>query len=88
MVVAVSSDEDARKYRRFLRDHKVSVDTYRDPARAISRSYGTYMYPETYIIQDGQIIRKVVGPIDWTTVEIDSFVRARLAGAAHLPPPA
>src|SRR5262249_48015058 len=37
------------------------------------------MYPETYLIQDGRIVRKVVGPIDWTGSDITSFVRARLA---------
>jgi len=79
VVVAVGGDEDARKYRRFLRDHRVAVETYRDPARRISNSFGTYMFPETYIIQDGRIIRKVVGGIDWVSDDIASFVRTRSA---------
>lgn len=79
VVVAVGGDEDARKYRRFLRDHRVVLETYRDPARRISGSFGTYMFPETYIIQDGRIIRKVVGGIDWMSDGITAFVRARLA---------
>ncbi|HLJ50090.1 MAG TPA: TlpA disulfide reductase family protein [Bryobacteraceae bacterium] len=76
VVVAVGGDEDAQKYRRFLRDHRIALETYRDPDRRISKSFGTYTFPETYIIQDGRIIRKVVGAIDWTSTDITAFVRA------------
>ena len=79
VVVAVSGDEDARKYGRFLRDHRIVLDTYRDPARRISKSFGTLMFPETYIIKDGRIIRQVVGGIDWMNDDISSFVHRRLA---------
>jgi cytochrome c biogenesis protein CcmG/thiol:disulfide interchange protein DsbE len=79
VVVAVGGDEDAGKYRRFLRDHRVVLETYRDPARRISKSFGTYLFPETYIIQDGRIIRKVVGGIDWMSDDITLFVRTRVA---------
>jgi len=85
VVVAVSSDEDAGKYRRFLRDHKVALETYRDPDRGISRSFGTSMFPETYIIQNGRIIRKVVGAIDWMSEDITSFIRARVAAVPRRP---
>lgn len=78
VVLAVSGDEDAGKYRRFLRDHKIALETYRDPTRQISKSFGTIMFPETYIIQDGRIVRKVVGGIDWMTDDMSSFVRRLL----------
>jgi peroxiredoxin len=79
VVVAVSGDEDAEKYRRFLTDHHVNVNTYRDPSRKIGGSFGTYAYPETYVIQNGLVVRKVVGGIDWMGDETASFVRGRLA---------
>jgi peroxiredoxin len=79
VVVAVSGDEDLEKYSRFLRDHRIVLDTYRDPTRGISKSFGTLMFPETYVIQDGRIIRKVVGGIDWMSDDISSFVHKRLA---------
>src|SRR5215471_15975782 len=53
VVVAVSGDEDAEKYRRFLRDRRIALETYRDPDRRISKSFGTDMFPEMYIIQNG-----------------------------------
>jgi peroxiredoxin len=79
IVLAVSGDEDSQKYGRFLRDHQIVLDTYRDPARSISKSFGTFMFPETYIIQRGRIIRKVVGGIDWMNDDISSFIGKRLA---------
>lgn len=79
VVVAISGDEDAGKYRRFLADHHVVLNTYRDSSRKIGESFGTYMYPETYVIQDGVVVRKVVGAIDWMGDETGSFVRGRLA---------
>ena len=78
--VAVSGDEDAQKYSRFLTDHHVALQTYRDPSRQISRSFGTYEFPETYIIQHGQVVRKIVGAIDWMSDDTSSFVRKQLAG--------
>ena len=79
VVVAVSGDEDPEKYRRFLSDHHVVLETYRDPSRGISKSFGTYMFPETYILQHGRIVRKVVGGIDWRNDDMASFVRTQLA---------
>ncbi|HWB98503.1 MAG TPA: TlpA disulfide reductase family protein [Bryobacteraceae bacterium] len=79
VVVAISGDEDPRKYNRFLHDHKIVLDTYRDPARRISKRFGTFMFPETYIISNGRIVRKVVGSIDWMNDDISSFVYKRLA---------
>jgi peroxiredoxin len=81
IVVGISGDNDARKYRRFLHDHRIALETYRDGDRIISKNFGTHMFPETYIIQDGRIIRKVVGAIDRMSDDITSFVRARLAQA-------
>jgi peroxiredoxin len=45
VVVAVSGDEDPEKYSRFLRDHRIVLDTYRDPTRGISKSFGTLDVP-------------------------------------------
>jgi len=79
VVVAIGGDEDARQYRRFLLEHRIALETYRDPGRSISKKFGSYMFPETYIIQDGRIIRKVVGAIDWMSDDMAAFVRTRSA---------
>ena len=55
------------------------LETYRDLERRISKSYGAYTFPETFIIQDGRIVRNVVGAIDWMSADITAFVRSRAA---------
>jgi cytochrome c biogenesis protein CcmG, thiol:disulfide interchange protein DsbE len=79
VVVAVGADQDAQKYRRFLSDHRVALETYRDPSRRISKSFGTYAFPETYIIQRGRIVRKVVGGTDWMSGDMTSFIGKQLS---------
>lgn len=79
VVVAVSGDEDAQKYNRFLTDHNVILETYRDPSRKISKSFGTFEFPETYVIQHGQIVRKIVGGVNWMSDDTASFILNQLA---------
>jgi cytochrome c biogenesis protein CcmG, thiol:disulfide interchange protein DsbE len=74
-VVAVSIDEDAGAYHRFLKDHGVNFLTVRDPNQKISALYGTFGWPETYIIdRKGVLRRKLVGPVDWNTPEVVQFL--------------
>ena len=68
-VIAVSVDVDERAYRDFVRDYRMSdVLTIRDPqGKKSSDLYGTWKYPETYIIdENGVLRRKFIGPQDWT----------------------
>lgn len=71
VVLGVAADEDPDAYAKFLMEEAVSFPTYRDPATKnnsspIALSYGTSMYPETYIIdRHGKIARKVVGFQQW-----------------------
>jgi hypothetical protein len=49
----------------------------RDTRRDVAPRYGTYIFPETYVIDPAGIIRrKFIGPIDWLKPEIlESLVR-------------
>ena len=49
-VLAISMDMDQNAYYNFIRDHKVDLLTVRDPAQKSSALYGTYKFPETYLI--------------------------------------
>jgi peroxiredoxin len=74
-VLAVSVDVDEDAYRRFLKDHKVDLLTVRDPSHKSSDLYGTFKYPETYIIdRDGVLRRKFIGAVDWNTPEIVEYL--------------
>jgi cytochrome c biogenesis protein CcmG/thiol:disulfide interchange protein DsbE len=83
VVLAVSVDEDADAYHKFLKDHRVDLLTVRDPGQQdakgvfadVASHYGTYKYPETYVIdRDGVIQRKFIGPIDWSQAEIVEYL--------------
>jgi len=84
VVMAVSGDEDAAKYRKFLRQHKVHLQTARDPKLQVSKSYGSEKFPETFLVQDGVIVKKVIGGRDWMDREMRSFVSQRLTLARRM----
>ena len=74
-VLAVSIDVDQKAYEKFLRDHGVDLLTVRDPDQKSSSMYGTFKWPETYIIdRKGLVRRKFIGPVDWTHPEIQSYI--------------
>jgi thiol-disulfide isomerase/thioredoxin len=77
-VIAVSTDEDQAAYRKFLKEHQVDLKTVRDGSQRVSSLYGTFRYPETYVIdRKGILRRKFIGPQTWTSPEIMDYL-ARL----------
>jgi cytochrome c biogenesis protein CcmG/thiol:disulfide interchange protein DsbE len=78
-ILAISEDEDADAYEKFIQDNHVEFPTYRDPTKKIKESYGTVMIPEAYLIdRDGKIARKIVGAQDWQSPEIMASVNVLL----------
>jgi peroxiredoxin len=82
VVLGVSVDEDEKALQNFVRENGISFPIGRDPNRAISNGYGTFQYPETYIMdRHGVLAEKVIGFTDWNDTRIQNFV-LDLAGAA------
>jgi len=74
-VVGISIDVDGDAYHKFLKDYKVDFLTVRDPDQKTSNLYGTFKWPETYIIDRGGIVRrKFIGPVEWSQPEIVDFL--------------
>jgi peroxiredoxin len=74
-VLAVSVDVDENAYRQFVKDHNVNLLTVRDPSGKSNQLYGTFKFPETYIIdRNGVMRRKLIGAVDWTDPEIANFL--------------
>lgn len=74
-VVAISTDEDQTAYKRFLSEHHVSLHTVWDGKQSVNPLYGTYRYPETYVIdRNGMLRRKFIGPQTWTSPEIMEYL--------------
>ena len=78
VVVAVSIDKNSQKYKSFLEHVHVSFDTVRDPSADVSAQYGTFQYPETYIIKDGRIMRKFAEAENWMSDDITHYVQSLL----------
>jgi peroxiredoxin len=76
-VVAVSIDEDAEAYKRFLAHHRVDLIAVRDPSQRAAQLFHSKMWPETYVIdRHGVIRRKFIGAQDWNSPEIRSYLKS------------
>ncbi len=74
-VLAISVDESAGAYQKFLQDHNVNLLTARDGSQKSNNLYGTFKFPETYIIdRNGMMRRKFIGPVDWNGPEIIDYL--------------
>jgi peroxiredoxin len=67
-VLAVSVDEGgAGSVISFLKKNAVSLPVLLDPGASVAHSYGTFKFPETYILDRSGIVRyKVIGQADWS----------------------
>lgn len=76
LVVGISTDEDSGAYAAFLKQHNVDLLTVDDPEQKSNALYGTFRYPETYIIDKSGIVRrKLIGPQNFTSPEIVDYLK-------------
>jgi cytochrome c biogenesis protein CcmG/thiol:disulfide interchange protein DsbE len=70
-VVLIASDESFTEYQSYLERHPVHVLTVLDDKQTSNALYGSFRFPETYIIdKQGIVRRKLIGPQDFTSPEI------------------
>ena len=75
-VLGVSVDQDTEALKKFVADYQLSFPIARDPDQAVASRYGTFKFPESYIIaRDGRIADKLVGAVNWQDPRIVAFVR-------------
>jgi peroxiredoxin len=74
-ILAVSIDSlGAKAVAPFMEKHNLTFEALVDPAGTIQTAYGVYGIPQSFIIdKQGNIIKKIIGPIDWATPEIFRF---------------
>ena len=77
VVLAVSFDTDADAYRQYVADnHLGNMVIALDLSQKSNLAFGTTRPPETYIIDpQGRIRRKFIGAQDWTSPEIENYLR-------------
>ena len=81
-VMGVSVDQDVTALQTFVAQQHLSFPILRDPDQAVANHYGTFKFPETYIIdQDGKVAEKLIGAVDWQDPRLLAFVQ-ELAGRA------
>ena len=79
VVLGVSVDQNERAYQQFLKRAGVTFRTSRDPQADLSSRYGTYKYPETYVIdRNGKVVQKHIGPRDWMDQRLLAEIKALL----------
>jgi peroxiredoxin len=79
VVLGVSVDRNEAAYKRFLQQAGIQFETARDPEANISAGYGTFKYPETYVIsRDGKVLQKLIGPQNWMDPELLKSIEALL----------
>ena len=78
-VLAVSIDRNDKRYREFLAKNRPRFLTTRDPESNIPASYGTFLVPETYIInQQGKVVFKVANAQNWADPAFLNFFQSLL----------
>jgi cytochrome c biogenesis protein CcmG, thiol:disulfide interchange protein DsbE len=75
IVLGVSVDENPKTLQDFIQKYHISYPVGRDPEQSLAARYGTFLFPETYILdRRGLVAEKVVGAIDWDDPRIQNFV--------------
>ena len=66
VVLGVSMDRNEKQYKDFLARYRISFETSRDPEGDISASYGTFQFPDSYIIDpSGKVVEKIINAQNW-----------------------
>lgn len=79
VVLGVSVDRNMAAYERFRKQAKIGFLTARDPEARISAAYGTFKYPETYVIDSrGRVRQKHIGPRNWMEPELIQSIESLL----------
>ena len=77
VVLGVSVDRDEKAYRKFLDKYQPAFMTVREDK--VHADYGTFMYPETYIIDaNGKVVEKFPEEVDWSSPRITKLINSLL----------
>jgi peroxiredoxin len=77
VVLGVSVDKDQKAYDSFIRRFRPAFLTAREGK--LHEDYGTYMYPETYIIDaKGKVVKKIAEAADWSDPQVISYINSLL----------
>lgn len=77
VVLGVSVDQDPNAYQKFVERFRPAFLVARD--RKIHEDFGTFIYPETYIIDSsGRVLKKYAEAVNWMNPETTSYINSLL----------
>jgi thiol-disulfide isomerase/thioredoxin len=76
VVLALSVDKSEPAYRNFLAKFRPAFLTALNSE--VHEDYGTFIYPESYIIKDGRVVRKIPTFADWNDPELNKYIQSLL----------
>jgi cytochrome c biogenesis protein CcmG/thiol:disulfide interchange protein DsbE len=80
-VIAVSVDQDPAALAKFIANYHLSFPVALDPDQTVASTYGTSVFPETYILdRQGRVAEKIIGGRDWEVPLMVSFVDSLARG--------
>lgn len=75
-VIGISVDRDEAALAKFAADYHLTFPIARDPDQAVASRFGTFKFPETYILdRQGKVAEKIIGATDWQDPRLVAFVR-------------
>jgi cytochrome c biogenesis protein CcmG, thiol:disulfide interchange protein DsbE len=73
---SADEDEDDPALAGFINKFRLTYPIARDAAAGLAHRYGTFLFPETYIIdRHGRLAEKIISNIDWDDPRMLAFVR-------------
>lgn len=87
-ILAVNFQEGEPRIRSFLQKVPVSFPIVRDTDGAVARAWKVRIFPSSFVIDpDGAIRYVLIGPMDWSTWDVEKTLRAllRSPGAGRVP---
>ena len=76
VILAVASDEDFTQYQNYVVQHHIDLMTVFDQKQASNALYGSFRFPETYIIdKQGVVRRKLIGAQEFTSPDFVNYLK-------------
>jgi len=77
VVLGISVDQDPNAYQKFVERFRPAFLVAHD--RKIHEDFGTFIYPETYIIDSsGRVLKKYAEAVNWMNPETTSYIKSLL----------
>jgi cytochrome c biogenesis protein CcmG, thiol:disulfide interchange protein DsbE len=79
VVLGISIDKDDKAYRNVISRLNLTFPTARDPEQKVNADFGTFKYPETYVINtQGKVLRKFIANYTWDDETMLSDIKSLL----------